>query len=300
MLSKQTICVAIMLLLSVIPLRAAPPEAIQLAREYEDMLRADLIVRGKVGAVTNESVPAELLEPTWTHGGECKIAVVDFAINEVVFGSFEAETIAFVVDMSNSELQGSYGAGDEMIVSLVFRPGFRGGTYFVNANEARFVLSDGAWIRQGHVTAEHRFNLEEIRSIVAPSRLEEVATSASIVAVGVVVAVEDNLVQGPAGGVGRIKAITLNVEELVKGTVASKTLIFDVFAGGTYWPSWADAGPHQIQNGVRYCVFLKEIEGKFYSAGGVNGFFIVHENQLMRNDLALPATIERIRVMLEE
>lgn len=273
---------------------------IQPAREYAEMLRSDLIVRGRVQLVTEEFVPAVLFEPQWTHGGSCRIARITFGVSEVMLGSFTEPTCEFVVNMSNSELQSLWNQGDEMVVSLKFDPHFEGGKYLVSANNARFVLNDGSWIRQGHVTADHKFTLNEIRSIVAPVRLETVTTSSDVVAVGVVTSVREDLVEDPENGTARILTVTLAPEELIKGNVATKTLSFQMFNGGTFWPSWAAPWPSNVEPGKRYCVFLNERQGKLYSAGGINGFYFVAKDQLIRNSVVLPTSVKQVRGLVKE
>jgi hypothetical protein len=275
-------------------------QPVQPSREYADLLWSDLVVRGKVEAVIDEDIPAELLVPDWTYGGMFKIAVIDFALDEVLLGSASGSTMTFVVEMSNSNTRADYKPGDEIVVGLIFKPDFREGTYFVRSDEARFVLEDGAWVRQGHSPERQALRIDELRTIVEPAKLDSAIKSADQVVSGVVTSVEERFVDGPNGGVARVLDVTLRSQEFYKGRSTSGDVIFQMFSGGTYWPAWAQPWPGRPETGTSYCVLLQEIDGKLYSAGGVNGFFRVKNGRLVRNGVELPVTLSHVRVMAEE
>jgi hypothetical protein len=108
------------------------------------------------------------------------------------------------------------------------------------------------------------------------------------------------LVDGPSGGVARILDVTVRPQEFYKGKSTMGEVKFQMFRGGTYWPTWASAWPGKPEIGKPYCVLLNETDGKLYSAGGVNGFFQVDKDHLVRNQVKLPITLSRVRVIAEE
>ena len=269
--------------------------------EFQGLLRADLVVRGLITSVVEDLVPATELSPTWSSGGKCQIAMIQMSVDEVVRGWYEDETLAFVVDMSSSSLRGSYAAGEHMIVSLKYRPDFRNGTFFSAGNRSRFVLDKktSTWVRQGG--AGESLDLREIRELVRPAKLDVVVSSSDKIVVGLVTdARRTTVYEADSSAASYVWVVTANVDRVLKGAPLQETITFQMFQAGTYWPSWADPGPSEVITGGRYCIFLKTINGILYSAGGVNGFFSVgKDDQLVRNGLLLPVTIDRVRDLVE-
>lgn len=269
-------------------------------REFQDLLRADAILRGAILSVKADYVPAGEVAPQWPGKGYMELSVVTLDVREVIWGGISrGSPFTFLVEMGNSGLRVNYAVGQEVIVGLRYRSQFQGGTYFGGSRESLFILEDAEWVRQGHVT-NRTFSLDEIRAILSPYRFEVIAESADIVVVGVVTRAHEGRVTNPSdGGTGRVWTVGIALDEVLKGNVVPDTLTFEMFGGGYYWPRWAEVTPGRIEEGTRYCAFVKRIENQLYSAGGVNGFFKVEGNRLVRNELPLPATLDSLRTLVE-
>ncbi len=251
-------------------------------------------------SVEADYVPATELLPKWRGIGYVDLCVVTLDVEEVIWGDISTGAqFAFSVQMSNSGLRFDYTVGQQVVVGLEYRARFRGGTYFGGPVEALFVLDRADWVRQGHVTGQRSFALDEIRAVVSPYRLEVVEESADIVVTGVVTKAQENMVRDPlSGGEGRVWTVSINVEEVLKGHDVPNPLTFEMFGGGFYWPPWAEVTPRRILEGKRYCALVKRTDSHLYSAGGVNGFFKTEGNRLIRNELPLSVTIDRVRALV--
>jgi hypothetical protein len=97
--------------------------------------------------------------------------------------------------------------------------------------------------------------------------------------------------------------ITVRVEQVLRGaSTPGTTEVFQMFQAGTYWPDWASPGPDDVSTGRQYCIFLREVDGRLYSNGGVNGFFqVADDGSLVKNgQLRVPVNVERIQKMVQE
>jgi hypothetical protein len=269
-------------------------------KEFQDLLGADSIVRGTVLSVEDDYVPANAFWPDWPGDGYIELSVIRLDVEEVIWGDISIEDTSFLVEMSTFGLRMDYTVGQRIVVGLQYRSQFRGGTYFGGPVEALFIFDGANWIRRGHVTGQDSFTLEEIRAVMAPYRLESVEESADIIVTGVVTRAREGWVTNPSGvGAGRVWTVSIDVEDVLKGEGVPDPLTFEMFGGGYYWPPWAEVTPRRIEEGERYCAFVRRIDDRLYSAGGVNGFFAADGDRLIRNELPLPATVDHVRVLAQ-
>jgi hypothetical protein len=77
-------------------------------------------------------------------------------------------------------------------------------------------------------------------------------------------------------------SITLKSVEALGGAKIPSEIVVKQITSGSYWPVWRDTAPLREVPAVgsQYCVMLREIDGGYAIAGGVNGIYEVRDGQL--------------------
>ena len=259
---------------------------------------------GNVVAVTADVVPLSESEPHRVASDSLfvRYQFVKFSVREVIRGYFDGSSLTFGVS-SRSDIAGSYGPGDTMVVSLSFNRTLRGGMFEVISNSGRFVLEGEMWHRSADYQPDMFVSLDEIRAVSAPLRLGNVAMAADVVAIGTIKSVKEERVAelhaGPQRDSSLVRRITFVAEDVIKGSAPGGPFEFTIFWGGSYYPVWANPGPRIVETDARHLVFLEDIDGSLYASFGINGFLTVGaDGKLGRNQQLLPITITDVREMV--
>ena len=267
-----------------------------------DLMRADIIVHGTVESVENQMVPASEYDPEWSMGGYFSIAYVNLHIEDVLLGTVgDGETMTFLVNQGQSDIEGRYSAGDDVVMALMYDPSFRGGAFELRSGHGHLIRCELGWMTQtGKVLSG-----EELRSLAYRASLEGVASASTCIIVGDVISTKKQELRNPndARRYGRVWLVELAPERWIKGqNPSSGNVVFMSFIGGSYRPDWAGAGPREVSTGQKYCAFLHNVDGELVVTGGVSGLLRVQpDGTLVRNDIALKKdTADLARIAREQ
>jgi hypothetical protein len=136
-----------------------------------DLIECQLVLRGEVLSTRRKIVDAgEFGVTPWDGTSDSTsayliVTFVEFRIDEVMKGEWEDKRIIFAVDSLRSDLEGTYRAGDALIVGLEGLPYLRDAMFSLKSGRCRLVRSGDRW----EFFPGEPVTLDAIRSALAES-----------------------------------------------------------------------------------------------------------------------------------
>ena len=248
-------------------------------RDYYDLFYSDLVIRGVIEHFVTKRVPWEDVDPTLPDllkGLKILEAFATIRVMEIVKGNYKDDQITILIPWSHAGQKRNYSVGDSIIISLVYKKKVLNGIYRFWGDDGRFMYQDGKWVNQSTLRS---FTLEKIKSMLAPTKLENVIKSADLIVVGKITGIKHSFYIGP-GGKDVLAYITMKVEEVKKGSLEGTQVPFRMLGNGSNWPAWKQKPPI-VKKGERWYVFLKKDADGYYPHAGVNGAFKIEGDKLI-------------------
>ncbi len=248
---------------------------------WDPLLWAHLIVRGVVEEVTWKIMPASEWLPASSlpEGKSFAVGLARVRIADVLKGKAPGPVLD--VWALDDDLRSLLDKGQQVVVCCYFNPQFHHGIYLVYGSYDFYALQGGRWIRGVRVmsgvlppppgeklatsTLSTDFSLAEIMDRVRQTEAPALARAADCVAIGVVSAVGDTIVEGQSANV-----VSLATESTLKGPPTVNGLTFVMTTNGRSFGTWASYLPWVPTRGQRLFVFLKRGSVGLYAFAGIN------------------------------
>ncbi|HET6349002.1 MAG TPA: hypothetical protein VFH88_07965 [Candidatus Krumholzibacteria bacterium] len=248
-----------------------------------DFRYCDLVVKGQVTDVTVEVKPRRQAMPMVPGGNDdsgVDVATTTLAVDEVMRGNTQQDSIRFVSFVGASLFKKNYSVGQELIVGLNWGKDVLGGSYWLFSEHGRFIHEENGWVNQGD--GRVLTDLTELQKRLSDVSPESVLNQCELAVVGAVDSMKAKTIYGPDKSDAVQWSIFLRDSRSIRGATVPSEIAIRQITSGNYWPDWRDPAPlrSMIEPGTRYCFFLKKIEDGYAPVRGINGMFEVRDDSL--------------------
>ena len=251
--------------------------------DYGPLQTSDLIVRGVVAGVSDREVSSSDFWMEAPGSGPAKeVAFVTLRVDEVLRGPAISGDFTFMVYRDPSETRVVYNVGSEMLACLYWHD--RLNTYYQMHYYSRYARSGQGWRSGPTPSGDRTFADGDVRNIVEETAIQTVASNAELVVEGVIESMSTERVYGPDSTSADLVTLTLQVDDVKKGSVAENPLPIIILTRGIYWPEWRREVPRSYSVGQRWLCFLRKNELGWYPYAGSNGLFRIEGAKLIYAD----------------
>ncbi|MCI0451503.1 MAG: hypothetical protein L0Z51_03805 [Candidatus Latescibacteria bacterium] len=252
------------------------------AEAFREILKCDLVVRGKVQSVAIFSERIVDVAPflgTKNPELEMRVARIQFTVEEVLRGIAPTNPLEFIAYVDLSHMGDNYDVGQEMVIGLMWKADVLKGVYSIATDSRRFLRTPRGWEQQEGVMLLP--DLVELRSVLNRVAPNQVLADADAVVVATFAHEALEYLRTPEGVEYGLKTYHLRDVDVLKGDPVSEV---KALTGGDYWPDWRDdpTYPRNLEPGKRYCFFLRRTEHDWFAVlRGMSGVYEISGDALL-------------------